>query len=462
MLTLAPLHQVEQPHSRRHGNVIVVPWSHTTSEQPFLPPNVNRQSLDHPASSGMTTSHRGLPPPTSFGETYRSQQPPPPQSHSSAHGYAPIPPQPQQQQPQAAFTPTLRPEDDATREGYWLARAEEHKRYQEEEKTRQQQLRLEQRKVEHDMLREALRGGVPPHIVPSIFVSIGGGGSIINPAQPFPTAMQPAQHEYVTSAHPARPSPPELRRETRPIPQQQPAVYYPAPGSAIPPSAAAHQPPPPLFNPPTAYPAPVRSPRSHRASTMTGHPPEAPVLKHASTSSLPRLTTNEAQVQQPTGGSLAYGSERASPSPSISFHHWQPPATTSGGSRGQKEEGHKTSPRQGTNFSDTGAVNSPRKRKDPRPHQPAPAPGYFPRERSPMSERPASVHGRPSHHARHSSAGAFRARAYDPIGRSSDRPQTTPRNQSDDSSDPRKPIPSEQGSIRAPDSGKTDTSKSMT
>ncbi|KAJ5648498.1 hypothetical protein N7490_004870 [Penicillium lividum] len=60
----------------------------------------------------------------------------------------------------------------------WLrAKAEEDRRAQEEEKTRQETLKLEQRRVEQMILSESLRAGVPPHMIPLIFAGIGGGSS---------------------------------------------------------------------------------------------------------------------------------------------------------------------------------------------------------------------------------------------------------------------------------------------
>lgn len=60
---------------------------------------------------------------------------------------------------------------------HWLhAKAEEERRLQEEEKTRQETLKLEQRKVEQAILTDALRADVPPHLVPTIFAGMNGDG----------------------------------------------------------------------------------------------------------------------------------------------------------------------------------------------------------------------------------------------------------------------------------------------
>ncbi|KAJ5155736.1 hypothetical protein N7492_008539 [Penicillium capsulatum] len=61
---------------------------------------------------------------------------------------------------------------------HWLtAKVEEDRRIQEEERTRQESLRLEQRKFEHKILLESLQAGVPPHMIPFVFSSMNGGGN---------------------------------------------------------------------------------------------------------------------------------------------------------------------------------------------------------------------------------------------------------------------------------------------
>lgn len=448
MLTLIPRHQVARHLSQtRHDSVI--------SPHPLRHPPERFASFSHGSSQvlnkncliqGMSNPHRGLPPSSSLSESVRlqqQQQPPIPQPHPAAHGYAPI-------QPQPAYTTTTRAEEESQYEGYYAAKIEEHKRYREEEKTRQQQIRLEQRKIEHDMLRECLSGGVPPHLIPGLFSALDGARmSGSSPVQQYHSA----QPEYAAAGHPSRGSPPELRRETRAIPQQHPSYFAP-PGSAIPHPTPLTQQPPPVFNPSNIYPTPVtHSPRGPRPGVF-GHPaPGGSALRHPVSSSLPRLTTNEAQVQQPTAtASSGYAAERASPSPSISFHHWQPP-TISNAPRGETT---KTSPRQpGPSGSESVATSSPRKRKDTRPHQAAPPPAshFVPRERSPMSERPASSHGRPPQHSRHSSAGQFRTRAYDPV-----RAQTQPRRATPDEFRRPATATTDQSSAHDAESGKLESS----
>jgi hypothetical protein len=60
----------------------------------------------------------------------------------------------------------------------WLqASVEENKKRQTEERTRQESLRLEQRKVEMDMMCTSLQGGIPPALIPLVFVRMGSGGA---------------------------------------------------------------------------------------------------------------------------------------------------------------------------------------------------------------------------------------------------------------------------------------------
>lgn len=404
MLTLGANQQTAGPLSQtRHDSVISPRHLRLPPERFVSSSHGTPQGLSPTYSiQGMSNPHRGIPP-SSISESVRQQQPPPP-----IHGYAPI-------QPQTAYTTARTVEEEY--ETYYAAKIEEHKRYREEERTRQQQLKLEQRKIEHDMLRECLAGGVPPHLIPALFASLDGARM----SGSSPVAQYHAtQPEYPPVGHPSRGSPPELRRETRAIPQQQP-VYYAPPGSAIPhPATLAQQPPPPVYHPGPV----VQSPRGPRAGVFSHSQSGASALRHPVSSGLPRLSTNEPQAPPPAvaAAAAAYAPERASPSPSISFHHWQPPTTSTSARAGPAET--KTSPRHiGPSSAESAAVNSPRKRKDTRPHQAAAAPPpsssstsqYIARERSPMSERPVSAHGRPPQHARHSSAGQFRARAYDPV-----------------------------------------------
>src|SRR5690606_2626851 len=94
----------------------------------------------------------------------------------------------------------------------WLdAKIEEDRRIAEEEKTKQEGLKLETRKIELEMMKEALRGGVTPSMVPFLFA----GNISVNPRSV--DWIRDQMTDYVqqhsqTALH-------ELRRETRSISQ---------------------------------------------------------------------------------------------------------------------------------------------------------------------------------------------------------------------------------------------------
>ena len=116
-------------------------------------------------TKNMSQSHRGLPPPAAMAlpEPGRSQSLMT-QTAGPSQGQMPAPPS----QWQGA---------EESMRNWLVAKAEEERRRQEEERTRQETLRLEQRKIEQSMLRDSMKGGVPPHLVPIIFAGIGSSGS---------------------------------------------------------------------------------------------------------------------------------------------------------------------------------------------------------------------------------------------------------------------------------------------
>lgn len=88
---------------------------------------------------------------------------------------------------------------------HWLhAKAEEERRLQEEEKTRQETLKLEQRKVEQAILTDALRAGVPPYLVPTIFAGLNGDGRFCQASA--------AAHQCMAQMHQIAPGPAEIQK----------------------------------------------------------------------------------------------------------------------------------------------------------------------------------------------------------------------------------------------------------
>jgi len=311
----------------------------------------------------------------------------------------------------------------------WLAaKAEEERRKQEEEKTRQESLRLEQRKVEQSMLRESMQGGIPPHLVPIIFAGIGGGNLANTSAEwiqqytPHVQAgQQPSQQmQAQTTQHS-----PDLRRDPRMIGQSQAvfAAQPPASQTILPPTSVL--PGQPLSAQPLSAASGYTDSRSTPSAGFGGPPTSAP---RPPQSQLPRLSTNEMNIQQPPAApsgvqqlQQATSAQQEQSSPSIYFHHWVPPSASSqqeksasGNPPATPSGKYKTSPtnqsrQRATSYaSDMEHTSSPKKRKAQGPHQAAPPPTSAPQYTSPsfshLSSSSASTPARRGHARGHSDA----------------------------------------------------------
>ncbi|KAK3905372.1 hypothetical protein C8A05DRAFT_12805 [Staphylotrichum tortipilum] len=257
----------------------------------------------------------------------------------------------------------------------WLAaKAEEDKRRQEEERTRQESYRLEQRRMEHEILRTSLQGGIPPPLVPVVFAGMGGGA--LSPAalewaqqlimsqstQQHPPALLPAG--AVSSEHQRRDS------------QAQAYGQYTV-SAGVPSTPGSAQGPPSGYI--SGYPG---SPTRQRGLSMPGAMAGRPLigggsnLPNLNTTSVPSGpggssgTAHQAGLAQSQQQTQQQQQQEAQASPSIYFHHWQPPTSQAGG-RSSAEQ--PATPSVG---------ESPRKRKAPGPQQPAPPPTTH-RQRSP-------------------------------------------------------------------------------
>ncbi|KAK4455491.1 hypothetical protein QBC34DRAFT_420273 [Podospora aff. communis PSN243] len=345
-----------------------------------------------PHTQPMSASHRSLPPPVAMTSVQpppgpgpsqpppvSQAPPPPPTSHLQSYGQ--LPPAPSWQHEESMRT--------------WLvAKTEEEKRKQEEEKTRQESYRLEQRRMEHDILRTSLAGGIPPPMVPVVFAGMGGGvlpQAALDWMQQYFAQSQQQQHP--PALMPPGPISPEHQRRDS---QAQSYPHYS--GSGVPSTPGSAQGPPYA----SGYPG---SPTRPRGQSMPGplgsRPPQG------NTSNLPALNTNvpPGQAGVPTGTSHPGLSQQqqqqeAQPSPSIYFHHWQPPTSQGGGGRG------------GT---DQPVGESPRKRKAPGPQQPAPPPSSSQRFRSPPFSHSTGLSNPPpgrrrGHSRQRSDLGSYRAR----------------------------------------------------
>lgn len=239
------------------------------------------QTVTSPHSMG--TPHRGLPPPSAMTLPDPGRAP-----AQIPAGLGQLPPAP----------PQWQGAEDGMKN--WLAaKAEEERRKQEEEKTRQESLRLEQRKVEQSMLRESMQGGIPPHLVPIIFAGIGGGNLANTSAEwiqqytPHVQAgQQPSQQmQAQTTQHS-----PDLRRDPRMIGQSQAvfAAQPPASQTILPPTSVL--PGQPLSAQPLSAASGYTDSRSTPSAGFGGPPTSAP---RPPQSQLPRLSTNEMNIQQP-------------------------------------------------------------------------------------------------------------------------------------------------------------------
>ncbi|CAG8982118.1 hypothetical protein HYALB_00003210 [Hymenoscyphus albidus] len=416
-----------------------------SSSNKSLPLPSGTQSITQP----MSTPHRGLPPPAAMT---LAQAPQPPSSMNQASlshaplsqpmGHLPAPPQ----QWQGA--------EESMRE--WLhAKAEEEKRRQEEEKTRQESLRLEQRKIEHDMLKTCLNSNIPPHMVPMVFAGMGGGNSAN-------ASMEWAQH-YMAQAHQSQQQHPQ-QAQLLPSQQTSPEQSQRHEGRAHSQSFSG-QPqsmtlPSTPIGPPGSQqtagfqPSYQLSPNSRSRQIAQ---PQATTNRAPPTSHLPRLNTGEMHIQQPPQGlgmQMVPGSighplqqtqsaqqQEPQSSPSIYFHHWQPPtsqAVTSSGNQPTTPSGkHPTS--------------SPKKRKVTGPQQPAPPPTSQPQYTSPpfSQTRSSTPSSRRRGHSRQRSD--LSARGLDSYGRPSSRHRHTEGSFSTQSMASSRPtMPAEQGQLTQP------------
>src|SRR5271169_3102017 len=96
--------------------------------------------------------------------------------------------------PNSAVTPSYPPTDLSIRDilERWVgtdeslraaltAHSSSSHRRAEEERTRQEYYRLETRRVEYELLREAFRGGIHPSLIPQLFIQDRSGPQNLSP-----------------------------------------------------------------------------------------------------------------------------------------------------------------------------------------------------------------------------------------------------------------------------------------
>lgn len=278
----------------------------------------------------MSAPHRGLPPPAALPPVQQpppgpgpSQQPPP---NLPVGQVVPPPPLPHQSQSSLGQLPPAPPWHEESMRAWLVAKAEEDKRRQEEERTRQESYRLEQRRLEHEILRTSLQGGIPPPLVPVVFAGMGGGGlppAALEWAQQF-MMSQPGQQHHPPALMPPGAVPSELQRRDS---QAQAYGQYPISGGGIPSTPGSVQGPPSAYM--AGYPG---SPTRPRGGSMPGVMAGRALV--ASGPNLPNLNTNvpggpgsASGVAHQAGIAQPQQQQEPQASPSISFLHWQPPTT---------------------------------------------------------------------------------------------------------------------------------------
>ena len=274
-----------------------------------------------PSNQPMSGHHRGLPPPAAMALS----QPPPPGPGS--HPPPPPGPGPGQVPPPSSSAAQVQQLGQLPAPPQWQASEESMRAWllakAEEEKRRQEELRLEQRRMEHDILRTSLQGGIPPPMVPVVFAGMGGGNlpqAALEWAQQF-MYSQAQQNQHPQLLPPTGPvSPHHHRRDS-----QSQAAYGPYPGSGgVPSTPGSAQGPQGGFV--AGYPGSPTRPRGYSL------PPGSRPLGG---SNLPTLNTN---VPSGPGGpsaghshpSMASAQQERPSSPPIYFHHWQPPTSQAG------------------------------------------------------------------------------------------------------------------------------------
>ena len=330
---------ISQPANYGYRSVHDLPTPPSTSR--FSPPitfQEPRKRLPNLSEGGasqkpMSAPHRGLPPPAAMAfpqPSHQSSGPAAPSLHPSPSGpslgQSQPPPPPAQGEIYAQFpaAPSWQQVSEESMRAYLAAKAEEEKRRQEEEKTRQARLRVEQRRIEQDMLQSSLQGGIPPPMVPVVFAGMVGGvlpQAAIDWAHQFVYAQ--SQQSHTPALLPAGQISASPRRDS------QAQGYGPYTGSAgVPSTPGSAQGPATGYMP--AYPG---SPTRPRGQSMSAWPPRQPP---GSSQHLPSLNTTfpgrAGGEGPPTQPGVPSAQQRdPQPSPSIYFHHWQPPTSQGSG-----------------------------------------------------------------------------------------------------------------------------------
>ncbi|KAK9454934.1 hypothetical protein V1511DRAFT_459588 [Dipodascopsis uninucleata] len=267
-------------------------------------------------------------------------------------------------------------------------RAEEERRRAEEERTKQEEHRLELRKKDLELLREGIRYGIPPSMIPFIFIGNGVTGSTAEWIREYVARIWQAQQQQ----QPQQPQGPlELSSQQQgsltqsgtgvtgsvPGPQDSRYQHHRSQSAHSIQSLTSNVPPPPPPPPPhlqmpalsslgsSQIPPPSPYSPEHQSSTpqsiyvgsgqqvITRTPPLQ--VRQMEFSGAPQSVQSQS-AQSQTKSYLPISPSRSmvkSPSPpaqpTIQFHHWQP--NTSGKERSTKESMQSQSQQQSSGSS---------------------------------------------------------------------------------------------------------------
>ncbi|KAK9382644.1 uncharacterized protein V2V93DRAFT_357409 [Kockiozyma suomiensis] len=266
-------------------------------------------------------------------------------------------------------------------------RAEEERRRAEEERTKQEEYRLELRKRDLELLREGIRYGIPPSMMPFIFIGNGVTGATAEWIRDYVARIWQQQQQEIAAATAAQaastvstPGGPDVRNDPRynthhhrsQSAQSIPSLQHsggllpglaPPPPPCIPPAPAPSRGPPlPTLVTAASQTAPSQEQISPGGSqghqAYHGHgaavtPPlqvrqvEFPTAKSGLyRSSPPPQPTRSPSPPPPLQSQSQSQSQQQQQQPTLQFHHWQP----NSGSAKDRVPGGKEGPQ---NFGDS-------------------------------------------------------------------------------------------------------------
>lgn len=275
----------------------------------------------------------------------------------------------------------------------WLnAKIEEDRRKQEEERSYQASVVLEQRRIEHAVIADSLRAGVPPNLIPSIFHGIYTTGADLKlaaelqrqwstPEKPALTTMPP-QQKYTAPVQPAKAAQNAFQKSPQESHQKSPSESRPTAMLFVP-EMSQHQ-SSVKFQRYRSKPRPERRrPRRQLNSKRVELADNNISELDLNSDPFHVLKGPTHQIHDPPfspGSSRMWTSKRQSrPRLPLQYHHWSPREMVRPHSRSQPHM---------VTVDSVGALNAlqPRakqpispapKRKDERPHERAPPPQFY-------------------------------------------------------------------------------------